>query len=49
VRDTWITRVSSYRKLRLEPEAVRQIFLAAGLRASVEPGPRGMVRLVADA
>jgi hypothetical protein len=49
VRDTWVTRVSSYRKLRLEPEVVRQAFFAAGLRASVEPGPRGMVRLVADA
>ena len=49
VRDTWMTRVSSYRKLRLEPEAVRQAFLAAGLRASVEAGPRGMVRLVAEA
>ena len=49
VRDTWTTRVSSYRKLRLEPEAVRQAFLAAGFQASVEVGPRGMVRLVADA
>ena len=49
VRDTWVTRVSSYRKLRLKPEMVRQTFLAAGLRARVEPGPRGMVRLIADA
>lgn len=45
----WTTRVSSYRKRRLAPEAVRRMFLAAGLRATVEPGPRGMVRLVADA
>jgi len=45
----WTTKVSSYRKLRLAPEAVRQIFLTAGLRATVQPGPRGMVRLVADA
>ena len=49
VRDTWVTRVSSYRKLRLDPEWIRHAFLAAGLRASVEPGPRGMVRIVADA
>ena len=48
-RGAWSTRVSSYRKLRLAPEAVRQAFSSAGLRASVEPGPRGMVRLVADA
>ena len=47
--DTWATRVSSYRKLRLEPEMVRRAFFAAGLRASVERGPRGMVRIVADA
>lgn len=44
----WTTRVSSYRKLRLAPEAVRQAFAAAGLETRVEPGPRGMVRLVAD-
>ena len=45
----WTTRVSSYRKLRLAPEAVRQTFESVGLRASIEPGPRGMARLVADA
>jgi SAM-dependent methyltransferase len=49
VNGAWLTRVSSYRKLRLSPETVRQAFLAAGLRATVETGPRGMVRLVADA
>jgi SAM-dependent methyltransferase len=49
VRDDWVTRVSSYRKLRLEPEVVRQAFSAAGLRANVELGPRRMVRLIADA
>jgi hypothetical protein len=41
--------VSSYRKLRLAPDALRQMFSAAGLRAVIEPGPRGMVRLIADA
>ena len=45
----WTTRVSSYRKLRLAPDAAQQALTAAGLRARVEPGPRGMVRLVADA
>jgi SAM-dependent methyltransferase len=49
VQDKWVTRVSSYPKLRLSPEAVRQSFLAAGLKVIVEPGARGMVRLVADA
>lgn len=45
----WKMTVSSYRKLRLPPEAARQAFLAAGLQATVEPAARGMVRLVADA
>jgi hypothetical protein len=45
----WSTRVSSYRKLRLSPEAVRLACVAAGLQATVEPGPRGMVKLVAEA
>ncbi|MFO1401703.1 MAG: class I SAM-dependent methyltransferase [Steroidobacteraceae bacterium] len=47
--ETWSTKVSSYRKLRVAPEAVREMFAAAGLRATLEPGPRGMARLVADA
>jgi 2-polyprenyl-3-methyl-5-hydroxy-6-metoxy-1,4-benzoquinol methylase len=46
--DTWVTKVSSYRKIRIAPEAVRQIFAAAGLRATLDSGPRGMVTLVAD-
>lgn len=44
----WTTTVSSYCKLRLSPDGVRQSFESAGLRATMEPGPRGMVRLVAD-
>lgn len=48
-RGAWSTRVSSYRKLRLSPEAARLACVAAGLQATVEPGPRGMVRLCADA
>ena len=49
VSDSWATKVSSYQKLRLRPETVAEIFAAAGLRSRLEPGPRGMVRLVADA
>jgi SAM-dependent methyltransferase len=49
VQGAWDTRVSSYRKLRLSPEVVRQTFSAAGLQTTVGPGPRGLVRLVADA
>ena len=45
----WAMRVGSYRKLRLAPEAVRRSFQRAGLVASVAPGPRGMVKLTADA
>jgi SAM-dependent methyltransferase len=47
--NTWATKVSSYRKLRLSPQAASEAFLAAGLRVTMGPGPRGMVRLVADA
>jgi hypothetical protein len=46
---TWGTRVSSYRKLRLEPERVCQAFAAAGLKTSLGSAPRGMVKIVADA
>ncbi len=46
---SWTTKVSSYRKLRLKPDAVAEIFAATGLRSRLEQGPRGMVRLIADA
>jgi SAM-dependent methyltransferase len=45
----WSSRVSAYRKLRLSPESVCQAFAAAGLRATIDAGPRGMVRLIAEA
>lgn len=45
----WRMKVGSYRKLRLSPEAVRRSFQGAGLAAALMPGPRGMVKLVADA
>ncbi len=46
--ESWSMRVSSYRKLRLSPEVVRRSFQAAGFAASIAPGPRGMVKLIAD-
>jgi SAM-dependent methyltransferase len=45
----WSMKVSSYRKLRLAPGAVREALNAAGLEAIVEPGPRGMVKIAANA
>jgi SAM-dependent methyltransferase len=47
--ERWAMRVGSYRKLRLSPETVRRSFQSAGLAAAVAPGPRGMVKLTADA
>lgn len=44
----WAMQVSSYSKLRLDPEEVCQIFTRAGLQASIAPGPRGQIRLIAD-
>jgi hypothetical protein len=44
----WKTRVSSYRKLKLQPETVMEAFRMAGMRAMLEPAQRGMMRLIAD-
>lgn len=44
----WSMQVSSYTKLRLDPEEMCRIFTRAGLRASIGPGPRGQLRLIAD-
>lgn len=49
VAGTWQTKVSSYRKLKLHPQAVLAACQAAGMRAAIEQGPRGMLRLIADA
>jgi SAM-dependent methyltransferase len=43
----WTLRVSSYPKLRLNPEWARAALERLGLAASLEAGPRGMTRLVA--
>lgn len=45
----WSMQVSSYEKVRVAPEDVGRMFARAGLRVALGPGPRGMVRLVADA
>lgn len=44
----WTMRVSSYQKLRLAPQTAQQIFEQAGLNVSIAPGPRGMVKLIAQ-
>lgn len=45
---TWTMKASSYRKLRLAPAEVAQLFEAAGLRCSLRNGPAGLVVLVAE-
>jgi SAM-dependent methyltransferase len=47
--DRWRMRVSSYRKLRLSPDAIVAFADASGLTCRVEPGPRGMLKIRADA
>jgi SAM-dependent methyltransferase len=43
----WRTRVSSYPKLRLDPERVVQMLESEGLRVDRDKAPNGMVRIVA--
>jgi len=45
--DGWTLRVSSYAKLRLDPEWARSAFGRLGVAATLDTGTRGMVRLVA--
>jgi len=45
--DGWQTRVSAYRKLRLNPGSLADELNAAGLQTRIEAGLRGMVRLIA--
>jgi len=44
----WSMKVSSYAKLRLSPDAVIQAARDAGMRCRAEPGPRGMLKVVAE-
>lgn len=45
----WSMKVGSYAKLRLSADSVTGAAEAAGLRCRVEPGPRGMLRILAQA
>ncbi len=45
--DAWQLRVSSYRKLRLDPQWVSASLHERGFAVSTEPGPAGMVRVIA--
>lgn len=49
IGDTWRMEVSSYKKLRLDPEWVLGALRKAGLTPQATPGPRGMVQVVARA
>jgi SAM-dependent methyltransferase len=42
---TWNMKVSSYKKLRLSPAALTEAVEAAGMKCTIEAGPRGMLRL----
>jgi 2-polyprenyl-3-methyl-5-hydroxy-6-metoxy-1,4-benzoquinol methylase len=45
----WNTRVSAYQKIRIAPQALAATMRELGLNVRTEPGPRGMVRLLAHA
>jgi SAM-dependent methyltransferase len=47
--DQWKMSISSYRKLRIAPSAVEEIFRQFKMKVRVERGPRGMVRIEAAA
>ena len=47
--ERWNLRVSSYRKLRLAPAAIAATLRRLGLSVQIEPGPRGMIQIVANA
>jgi SAM-dependent methyltransferase len=45
--DAWQLRVSTYRKLRLNPQWVSAALRERGFSVSAEPGPAGMIRMIA--
>lgn len=47
--ESWTLRVSAYPKLRLAPMDACEMARAAGMTCAFAPGPRGMVKLVAQA
>jgi len=46
--EQWRLRVSAYRKLRLAPAVLADALRAHGLQVRQEPGPAGMIRVVAN-
>lgn len=46
--DAWLTRVSSYHKLRVAPDHVIGSLESLGFKARRDTGPRGLVRIVAE-
>jgi SAM-dependent methyltransferase len=49
VQGAWSMKVSSYEKLRLSPDTVVRAAEGVGMRCHIEPGPRGMVKFLAEA
>jgi hypothetical protein len=47
--EAWKLKVSAYPKLRLDPAWAQAALNRLDLKAKLESGPRGMVRLVASA
>jgi hypothetical protein len=45
--DNWHLRVSTYRKLRLDPQWISASLHDRGFSVRAEPGPAGMVRVIA--
>ena len=47
--EQWQMSISSYRKLRIVPSAVEEMLRSLKMKVQVERGPRGMVRIEANA
>jgi len=48
-KEQWQMRISSYRKLRIAPSAVEEMLRSLKMNVQVEEGPRGMIRIEANA
>jgi SAM-dependent methyltransferase len=48
VDGAWKQSVSAYRKLRISPAWLVEVLARVGLHARVQPGPRGMVQVLAQ-
>lgn len=49
LQGAWTMKVGSYDKLRLSPDTVTRAALGAGMQCRIEPGPRGMLMVLAQA